>query len=259
MTQVRWGAGCDVLWRSVVACHVSSHRLRVDWWCRNAMRVSQLAVIWIPSALVPMVRGSTTTTTNPRDKSKTQTFTAQAAQGRQFRGHPGPESCLVYAGYPKKVCVLLLSFYEDRRSGFDAGGCTSAFVVDLKSAANMVLETVVAPPRELFLFLSGNSVSGVTPLRASSEGRANRIITRAGLFGGLAAQGIKPEHRFPFFPPGQFSPFALRIFVLCLLRAAHCFWHIARALRISKAKDTNGRHRLSHPTDVLRDTAQPSP
>ena len=38
------------------------------------------------------------------------------------------------------------------------------------------------------MFLSGNSVCWVTPFRASSDGRPNRIITRAGPYAGMARQ-----------------------------------------------------------------------
>ena len=34
------------------------------------------------------------------------------------------------------------------------------------------------------LFLAGNAISGVTPFRASSDGRPNRIVHRAGNYGG---------------------------------------------------------------------------
>jgi hypothetical protein len=65
------------------------------------------------------------------------------------------------------------------------------------SVKQMISEGVSA------LFLSGNAVNGVTPFRASSDGRPNRIITRAGLFGGLAAQGIESEHDFPMTGPDE--------------------------------------------------------
>jgi len=35
------------------------------------------------------------------------------------------------------------------------------------------------------LYLSGNSVSGLSPFRSSSDGRPNRVISRAGTYGGL--------------------------------------------------------------------------
>jgi hypothetical protein len=42
------------------------------------------------------------------------------------------------------------------------------------------------------LFLSGNTVCWVTPFRPSSDGRSNRIITRAGPYGGYAKRQEEP-------------------------------------------------------------------
>jgi hypothetical protein len=53
------------------------------------------------------------------------------------------------------------------------------------------------------LFLSGNAVNGVTPFQTSIDGRPNRIITRAGLFGGLAAQGVESKHDFSMTGPDE--------------------------------------------------------
>jgi hypothetical protein len=53
------------------------------------------------------------------------------------------------------------------------------------------------------LFLSGKAVNGVTPLRPSSDARPNRIMGRAGLFGGKAAQGIESEHEFSMTGPDE--------------------------------------------------------
>ena len=53
------------------------------------------------------------------------------------------------------------------------------------------------------LFLAGNAVNGVTPLRPSSDGRPNRSMGRAGLFGGLAAQGLASPHDFEMTGPDE--------------------------------------------------------
>ncbi|HUG90775.1 MAG TPA: N,N-dimethylformamidase beta subunit family domain-containing protein, partial [Planctomycetaceae bacterium] len=53
------------------------------------------------------------------------------------------------------------------------------------------------------LFLCGNAVNGVTPLRPSSDGRPNRIMGRAGMFGGLAAQGLPSPHEFEMTGPDE--------------------------------------------------------
>jgi hypothetical protein len=45
------------------------------------------------------------------------------------------------------------------------------------------------------LWLCGNSVFGVTPFSASSDGRAKRIITRAGHFAGMTDAEIAAERR----------------------------------------------------------------
>jgi hypothetical protein len=50
------------------------------------------------------------------------------------------------------------------------------------------------------LFLSGNTICWVTPFRASSDGRANRIIFRAGPFGFDDDQAIAWSKRFGPFP-----------------------------------------------------------
>jgi N,N-dimethylformamidase beta subunit-like protein len=42
------------------------------------------------------------------------------------------------------------------------------------------------------LFLSGNTVCWVSPFRPSSDGRSNRIITRAGPYGGYAKRQEEP-------------------------------------------------------------------
>ena len=65
------------------------------------------------------------------------------------------------------------------------------------SVKQMISEGVSA------LFLTGNAVNGVTPFRASTDGRANRIITRAGRFGGLAFQGVESKHDFPMTGPDE--------------------------------------------------------
>ncbi|MHC4541158.1 MAG: N,N-dimethylformamidase beta subunit family domain-containing protein [Planctomycetota bacterium] len=65
------------------------------------------------------------------------------------------------------------------------------------SVKQMISEGVSA------LFLSGNAVNGVTPFRASIDGRPKRIITRAGRFGGLAAQGVESRHDFPMTGPDE--------------------------------------------------------
>ncbi len=51
--------------------------------------------------------------------------------------------------------------------------------------------------------LSGNSVCGVTPFRAGTDGRPNRIITRAGRFGGLAAQAVESKQDSPITGPDE--------------------------------------------------------
>ena len=43
------------------------------------------------------------------------------------------------------------------------------------------------------LWLCGNSVFGVTPFSPSARGRANRVLTRTGIFGGLTDEEIKAE------------------------------------------------------------------
>ncbi len=53
------------------------------------------------------------------------------------------------------------------------------------------------------LFLSGNSICGVTPFRAGADGRPNRIITRGGRFGGLDAQGVESKQEFPMTGPDE--------------------------------------------------------
>jgi hypothetical protein len=53
------------------------------------------------------------------------------------------------------------------------------------------------------LFLSGNAVNGVTPFRPSIDGRPKRIITRAGMFAGLAVQGIKSRYDFSMTGPDE--------------------------------------------------------
>ncbi len=45
------------------------------------------------------------------------------------------------------------------------------------------------------LWLSGNSVFGVTPFSPSSSGQANRILTRKGIFGGLTDAEVEEEIR----------------------------------------------------------------
>ena len=45
------------------------------------------------------------------------------------------------------------------------------------------------------LWLSGNSVFGVTPFSPSSAGQANRILTRKGIFGGLTDAEVEEEIR----------------------------------------------------------------
>jgi len=53
------------------------------------------------------------------------------------------------------------------------------------------------------LFLSGNSVCFVSPFRASSDGRPNRIITRAGRFGGLTNAETAKMGPFPTEGPNE--------------------------------------------------------
>jgi len=54
------------------------------------------------------------------------------------------------------------------------------------------------------MFFSGNSVCWVTPFRASSDGRANRIISRAGPYGGMAKQrAAKWGFDFPVTGPDE--------------------------------------------------------
>jgi hypothetical protein len=48
------------------------------------------------------------------------------------------------------------------------------------------------------LFLSGNSICFLSPYRASAAGQANRIITRAGRYGGLSEQEKKRGRMGPF-------------------------------------------------------------
>ena len=65
------------------------------------------------------------------------------------------------------------------------------------SVKQMISEGVSA------LFLSGNAVNGVTPFRASNDGRPKRITTRAGRFAGLAVQGVESRHDFPMTGPDE--------------------------------------------------------
>ena len=51
------------------------------------------------------------------------------------------------------------------------------------------------------LFLSGNAVCWVTPFRASSDGRPNRIVTRAGPYGGWADAGRGDDQGLPVHRP----------------------------------------------------------
>ena len=53
------------------------------------------------------------------------------------------------------------------------------------------------------LFLSGNSVCFVAPYRASSDGRANRIITRAGRYGGVTELEKPKMGPFPTTGPNE--------------------------------------------------------
>jgi hypothetical protein len=55
------------------------------------------------------------------------------------------------------------------------------------------------------LFLTGNAVSGVTPLRPSSDGRPNRIYTCTGSFGGWARQE-KSGASNPGKAAGEYGP-----------------------------------------------------
>lgn len=45
------------------------------------------------------------------------------------------------------------------------------------------------------LWLCGNSVFGVSPFSPSSSGRANRVLTRAGIYGGLTNEEVEKEIR----------------------------------------------------------------
>ena len=53
------------------------------------------------------------------------------------------------------------------------------------------------------LFLSGNSVCWVSPFRPSRDGRANRVITRAGPYGGLVRAGHELDERFTTRGPDE--------------------------------------------------------
>ncbi len=52
-----------------------------------------------------------------------------------------------------------------------------------------------------FLFLSGNSVCGVTPFQPSADGRPNRVISREGRYGGIAEDSEEFRERRPYEYP----------------------------------------------------------
>ena len=110
-----------------------------------------------------------------------------------------PSAVVDVSGMPLTGVIALVAVYMSRTFAFAAYFPTGADVgKPLTDTRNYV--TAMRDAGVSLLFLSGNSVCWVTPLEPAHDGRPERVISRAGPYGGQSASAVeRAEALVPLF------------------------------------------------------------